>query len=89
MDRARAGQAGSTIYGALTAILRLRMHANAGPVTLLNCDNLRHNGDRSRGGLLQFIGLIGDSALLAWVQINTSSRAATAVRHQTALFEPS
>ena len=64
---------GSTIYGALTAILRARMRSGAGPVTLLNCDNLRHNGDRSRGGLLQFIALIGDDALLRWVQANTSS----------------
>jgi D-arabinitol 4-dehydrogenase len=54
-------------------ILRARMAANAGPVTLLNCDNLRHNGERSRGGLLQFIELLGDSALLAWVQNNTTS----------------
>ncbi len=36
-----------TIYGALTAILRARRAAGAGPLTLLNCDNLRHNGDRS------------------------------------------
>ncbi|MDO8778773.1 MAG: mannitol dehydrogenase family protein [Burkholderiaceae bacterium] len=70
---ARQGQPGSTIYGALSAILRARMQAGAGPVTLLNCDNLRHNGERSRGGLLQFIALIDDSALLAWVQTNTSS----------------
>ena len=63
----------STIYGALTVILRARMAANAGPVTLLNCDNLRHNGERSRGGLLQFVALLGDSALLAWVKANTTS----------------
>ena len=69
----KAGEPVSTIYGALTVILRARMAANAGPVTLLNCDNLRHNGERSRGGLLQFIELIGDSALLAWVQANTTS----------------
>ncbi len=62
-----------TIYGALTLILRARMAAQAGPVTLLNCDNLRHNGERSRSGLLQFIGLIGDAPLLAWVQAHTSS----------------
>lgn len=73
LDAARAGRAGSTIYGALTAILRARRAAGAGPVTLLNCDNLRHNGDRSRGGLLQFIELVGDADLLAWVQANTSS----------------
>ena len=33
--------------------------SGAGPVTLLNCDNLRHNGDRSRSGLLQFVEQIG------------------------------
>jgi D-arabinitol 4-dehydrogenase len=70
---ARDGEPVCTIYGALTVILRARMAANAGPVTLLNCDNLRHNGERSRGGLLQFIDLLGDSALLAWVQANTTS----------------
>ena len=62
-----------TIYGALTAILRARMAAGGGPVTLLNCDNLRHNGERARGGLLQFIGLAGDTDLLAWVQARTTS----------------
>lgn len=73
LEAARAGQSGATIYGALTAILRARKAANAGPVTLLNCDNLRHNGERSRGGLLQFIGHIGDADLLAWVQAHTTS----------------
>ncbi|MDZ7856950.1 D-arabinitol 4-dehydrogenase [Sphaerotilus sp.] len=73
LDAARAGQPGSTIYAALTALLRARMASGAGPVTLLNCDNLRHNGDRSRGGLLEFIGLVGDTALLDWVQTHTTS----------------
>jgi D-arabinitol 4-dehydrogenase len=73
LDAVRSGQPGSTIYGALTAILRARRAANAGPVTLLNCDNLRHNGGRARGGLLQFIELIGDAELLAWVHENTTS----------------
>jgi len=70
---ARAGRPGSTIYGALTAILRERMARGAGAVTLLNCDNLRHNGDRSRAGLLQFIERVGDSRLLAWVKAHTTS----------------
>jgi D-arabinitol 4-dehydrogenase len=73
VDAARAGQAGPTIYAALTAILRERMRRASGPVTLLNCDNLRHNGDRSRAGLLQFIELIGDTALRDWVQTHTTS----------------
>ena len=73
LEAVKDGRAGSTIYGALTAILRARMQAEAGAVTLLNCDNLRHNGDRSRSGLLQFLELTGDTDLLAWVKMNTSS----------------
>lgn len=69
----QAGQAGHTLYGGLVSILRARMAAGAGPVTLMNCDNLRHNGDRSRGGLLQFIDALDDAALKAWVLENTSS----------------
>lgn len=73
LQSAREGRAGSTIYGALCAILRERMRQGGGPVTLLNCDNLRHNGERSRSGLLQFIEALGDTALLGWVQRHTSS----------------
>ena len=73
LKAAQAGHPGSTIYGALTAMLRARQVNHAGPVTLLNCDNLRHNGDRSRSGLLQFIALTEDTELLAWVQAHTSS----------------
>jgi D-arabinitol 4-dehydrogenase len=69
----QAARAGSTIYGALTAILRARMQANAGPVTLLNCDNLRHNGERSRSGLMQFVAALGDEVLARWVEANTMS----------------
>ncbi len=69
---ARAGRPGSTIYAALTAILRERMRRGGGAVTLLNCDNLRHNGGRFRGGLLEFIDLAGDTALRAWVEANTT-----------------
>ena len=69
----RAGGVGSTLYGALTTLLRARRAAGAGPVTLLNCDNLRHNGDRARSGLLQFLALVGDRDLLGWVEAHTSS----------------
>lgn len=70
---ARAGKTGGTIYGALTAILRARMAAGAGGVTLLSCDNLRHNGRRSRAGLLQFVEAVGDAALRDWIRANTTS----------------
>ena len=77
VERARRGESGETegkgvtIYGAVCAILRARNATNAGPLTLLNCDNLRHNGDRFRAGLLEFIELAGDADLLAWVKANT------------------
>jgi D-arabinitol 4-dehydrogenase len=73
LDAVKQGSAGHTIYGGLVSILRARMRANAGSVTLMNCDNLRHNGDRLRAGLLQFIDALGDSALKQWVQDYTSS----------------
>ena len=73
LDALRGGRAGSTLYGALCGILRARMQTGAGPVTLLNCDNLRHNGERVRSGLLQFIELLGDDALRDWVSVHTSS----------------
>jgi D-arabinitol 4-dehydrogenase len=73
LDRARQGLAGSTIYGAVCAILRARRVVDGGPVTLLNCDNLRHNGDRFQRGLSAFIEAAGESELLAWVHAHTSS----------------
>ncbi|WP_431273149.1 D-arabinitol 4-dehydrogenase [Variovorax ureilyticus] len=73
LDRARRGEAGTTIYGAVCAILRARRAANAGAVTLLNCDNLRHNGERFRKGLLAFIEKAGDTQLLEWVCTQTTS----------------
>ncbi len=73
LEAVKAGRAGHTIYGGLVSILRARMHSGAGAVTLMNCDNLRHNGERSRAGLLQFIDALGDTALKAWVEQNTSS----------------
>ncbi len=69
---ARRGEAGQTVYGALCALLRARRAADAGPLTLLNCDNLRHNGERFRHGLLEFIARSGDTALRDWVQANTT-----------------
>jgi D-arabinitol 4-dehydrogenase len=73
VKQGQTGQVGHTLYGALVTLLRARMQVGSGPVTLMNCDNLRHNGERSRSGLLQFIEALGDSALLQWVQDHTTS----------------
>jgi len=72
LARARRGEAGETVYGAVAAILRARQAAGAGPVTLLNCDNLRHNGERFRAGLLEFIAHTGDAALGEWAHAHTA-----------------
>lgn len=65
---ARRGEAGTTLYGALAAILRARRAAGAGPVTLLSCDNLRHNGQRLRAGLLAFLRVAGERDLALWAE---------------------
>ena len=68
-----AGTTRSTIYGALAAILDERRRRGGGPVTLLNCDNLRSNGERFMHGFRDFLGLRGEPALLAWVDASTSA----------------
>lgn len=67
-----AGTTRTTIYGALAAILEARMTRGGGPVTLLNCDNLRSNGERFRAGMLDFLERSGRKALLQWVTANTT-----------------
>jgi D-arabinitol 4-dehydrogenase len=66
------GQTRCTIYGALAAILGARMRAGSGAVTLLNCDNLRCNGERVHAGLQDFLRQRGDGELLAWLEHNAS-----------------
>ncbi len=63
----------TTIYGALTEILRARLAAHGEPVTLLNCDNLRHNGERFRHGFLSFLQLKCEDELYQWVKDHTRS----------------
>lgn len=70
LERVKGGEPGQTLYGALITLLRARKQAGAGPITLQNCDNLRHNGDRVRGGLRDFARRIGDTDILAWIDAN-------------------
>jgi len=67
-----AGRTSVTIYGGLERILAERMRRGSGPVTLQNCDNLRHNGERFRGGLLEFLERRRRDDLLAWVKASTT-----------------
>ncbi|HHQ6625560.1 mannitol dehydrogenase family protein [Serratia fonticola] len=60
-----------TIYGTMAQLLARRKQLNGDPVTLLNCDNLRHNGERFRHGLMQFLQLRKESELIAWIDSHT------------------
>jgi D-arabinitol 4-dehydrogenase len=68
-----AGTTRSTIYGALAAILNERKKRGSGPVTLLNCDNLRSNGERFQKGFADFLSRRSDQDLLKWVESSTSA----------------
>jgi D-arabinitol 4-dehydrogenase len=62
-----------TIYGAIGHILARRIALKGGDITLLNCDNLRHNGERFRHGLLQFLALRQQHDISDWVKNHTRS----------------
>ncbi|MGF1687826.1 mannitol dehydrogenase family protein [Photobacterium japonica] len=62
-----------TIYGTIAKILHLRMQQQSGAVTLLNCDNLRHNGERFYAGLVEFLTRQGNNELLTWVSQHVAS----------------
>ncbi|GAA0514365.1 mannitol dehydrogenase family protein [Tatumella terrea] len=62
-----------TLYGALYKILSARRENNAGPVTLLSCDNLRSNGESFRRGLTEFVAAREDGALAEWLEQNIST----------------
>lgn len=60
-----------TIYGTMAQLLARRKQLNGDPVTLLNCDNLRHNGERFRHGLMQFLQLRQEQELIDWIDSHT------------------
>lgn len=61
-----------TIYGTIARILEARMANGAGPVTLLNCDNVRHNGERFHDGLIEFLTLSGKQRVIDWLSANAT-----------------
>ena len=60
-----------TAIGMLVRGLEARCKADAGPVTVLCCDNLPHNGRTVRGVVLRFAQLI-DADLAAWIEGNVT-----------------
>lgn len=60
-----------TTFGYVTEGLRRRKVAGNGPVTILSCDNLQHNGNTARKAFTTFIKA-QDAELAAWVEENVT-----------------
>lgn len=60
-----------TVFGYIAAGLRKRITADAGPLTILSCDNLPHNGDVCRSSFLAFFEK-ADVQLYNWAKDNVS-----------------
>jgi fructuronate reductase len=64
-------EAPKTAIGMLVRGLQARCKVDAGPVTVLCCDNLPHNGRTVRGVVLRFAELV-DADLAAWIEENVA-----------------
>ena len=60
-----------TVFGYVAAGLRKRVAANVGPLTILSCDNLPHNGGVCRNSVLSFLEK-ADEPLCNWAKENVS-----------------
>lgn len=60
-----------TVFGFMAAGLRKRRKDGSGPVTILSCDNLQHNGDTARKAFTSFIET-QDPELAQWVKKNVT-----------------
>ncbi|WP_331763654.1 hypothetical protein [Streptomyces anthocyanicus] len=68
-----ARQHPQTTFGVLTAALRARRDAGAGPFTVLSCDNLPDNGAAARAATLGFAEAV-DPQLARWIKRNVTFR---------------
>jgi mannitol 2-dehydrogenase len=64
-------EAPKTVFGVVAEGLRRRKENGGGPVTLLSCDNLQHNGNTAKKAFSSFIEA-QDKALADWVKTNVS-----------------
>ncbi len=62
-----AGGKPDTIYGFLRKGLLRRMAGGSDPITLLCCDNIRHNGTMLETNLRLYLEATGDDELLDWL----------------------
>ena len=67
-----SGRSTRSVYACLSAGLRRRMRAGAGPVSILCCDNVRRNGRMLRTNLMAYVRALGDEDLARWLDANAS-----------------
>ena len=60
-----------TVFGFIAEGLRRRKEAGNGPITLLSCDNLQHNGNTAKKAFTTFI-TAQDKELAEWVEQNVT-----------------
>lgn len=60
-----------TVFGFVAEGLRKRKEAGNGPITILSCDNLQHNGNTAKKAFTSFIEA-QDAALAEWVATNVT-----------------
>lgn len=66
------GQSEASVYAFLRAGLKARFAAHGHPINILCCDNIRSNGHMLDRNFKAYLSLMGDDALLAWVEQNVS-----------------
>lgn len=64
-------QTPKTVFGFVAEGLRRRKQAENGPITILSCDNLQHNGDTAKRAFISFIAA-QDNELSEWVSENVT-----------------
>lgn len=60
-----------TVFGVVAEGLRRRKERSAGPVTILTCDNLQHNGDTAKKAFMSFMKA-ADPELARWAEKNVT-----------------
>lgn len=66
------GTGTSTVYAYLRNALNRRRAVNAGPLTILCCDNIRDNGTMLERNLQSYLRELGDEGLSDWIESNVS-----------------
>ncbi len=60
-----------TAFGYVAEGLRRRVASGSGPITILSCDNLQHNGNTARCAFMSFVEA-QDKELAAWMEENVT-----------------